>query len=55
MKSPYKSIILDYFYSKQDKSCMHFAEFFGLNALKISAFDVNSIGVSFSGNPKWKK
>ena len=27
-------------HSKQDKSCMHFAKFLGLKALKISTFDV---------------
>jgi len=33
------NIFLNYF-SKQDKSCIHFAIFFGLKALKISTFDV---------------
>lgn len=48
-----KSIKVDnigLFHSKQDKSCMHFAKFSGLNALKISTFDVSTFQKSLFAN-----
>ena len=37
-------------FSKRDKSCMHFAKFIGLKALKISTFDVFTFQKSLIAN-----
>ena len=37
-------------YSKQDKSCMHFANFLGRKTLKISTFDVCTFQKSLNAN-----
>ena len=37
-------------FSKQDKSCMHFAKFLGRKALKISTFDVCTFQKSLTAN-----